>query len=177
MKICGICNEELTNDDKIVACNKCDELYHLDCFEESGGCANPNCDNYVEPSLSLGKLSQVYEDEEYDENNDIDSCVFYDTDSCISSNYKMDEDFEDRKEDYNSYDDLEEGYDISQENEEDYKESYLEDGYGDYYSPEDDEVVSNEYPSRLSKILGLILSGIVALILILTQLAYIAKYY
>ena len=72
MKTCGICDEELKNDDKIVACNECNELYHLECFEEIGGCANPNCENYVEPSLSLGQLSQGNYADEFESIDDLD---------------------------------------------------------------------------------------------------------
>ena len=76
MRICGICDEELKNDDKIVACNKCNGLYHLDCFEEAGGCANPSCENYAPPSLSLAELSQSNEDS-LDENCE----VYYDNEN------------------------------------------------------------------------------------------------
>ena len=71
MRICGICDEELKNDDKIVACNKCNGLYHLDCFENLGGCANPSCENYIPPSLSLAQLSQS------DDATDEDCDVYY----------------------------------------------------------------------------------------------------
>lgn len=72
MRICGICDKEILDDDKILACNKCNGLYHSECVEESGGCANPSCENYVPPSLSLAQLSQ--DNDTLDENCE----VYYD---------------------------------------------------------------------------------------------------
>ena len=89
MKTCGICDEELKNDDKIVACNECNELYHLECFEEIGGCANPNCENYVEPSLSLGQLSQGNYADEFESIDDLDD--INDDKSNEESNYLEDD--------------------------------------------------------------------------------------
>ena len=84
MRICGICDEELKNDDKIVACNKCNGLFHLDCFEETGGCANPACENYVAPSLSLAQLSQICDT---DEENIDDIGLFCVCRDCVGSEY------------------------------------------------------------------------------------------
>ena len=113
MRICGICDEELKNDDKIVACNKCNGLYHLDCFMESGGCANPSCENYVPPSLSLAELSQG------DENYLDESCeVYYDNpddDPSLKEEEKWEFD-EDYHNDYTvSSKENEEDYEISED--------------------------------------------------------------
>lgn len=162
-RICGICDEKLTNEDEIAACRECGGLYHLECFEASGGCANPRCENYKAPSLSLsmlsqnnGKYSEFDEYEDYEENftvsytNSKDDPFFEETEE--SEEWEFDENYQ------NS------ATKIDKENPDDYNESYLEDGYGNFYSPEDDDIYDNEHPSRLSKILGYILCGIVALV-------------
>ena len=82
MRICGICDEELKNDDKIVACNKCNGLYHLECFEDLGGCANPYCENYVSPSLSLAQLSKSSDTDE-----DIDKIKEYYTENDYDNDF------------------------------------------------------------------------------------------
>ncbi len=166
-KICEICGEKLTNDDEIVSCRECDELYHLDCFEASGGCANPSCENYEAPSLSLSKLSQGTD--EYDDYDDYDDgelrfTVSYAT--AEEANFYKNELKKKNKEnpEWEFDDNYQNGTTkMDKENEDDYNESYLEDGYGNYYSPEDDNVEDNEYPSKLSKTLAYILCGIVAI--------------
>lgn len=60
-RICKICGEIMTNEDQLAECRECGSLYHLDCFEELGGCANPDCENYKEPRLSLYELSSCNE--------------------------------------------------------------------------------------------------------------------
>lgn len=60
-KICKICGEIMTNEDQLAECRECGSLYHLECFEELGGCANPDCENYKEPRLSLYELSSCNE--------------------------------------------------------------------------------------------------------------------
>jgi hypothetical protein len=116
MRICGICDKELKNDDKIVACNKCNGLYHLECFEELGGCANPSCENYVPPSLSLAELSQS------DDVLDDDYEVFYDNpddDTSLKEEEKWEFD-EDYRNDYTvTSTENEEDYEISEDDEND----------------------------------------------------------
>lgn len=164
-RICGICDEKLTNDDEIVACRECDELYHLECFEASGGCANPKCKNYKAPSLSLSLLSQ--DDGEYDEFDEYDN---YEENFTVSYANERDDPFYEQKikKEIEEKWEFDENYQnnatkINKENPDDYNESYLKDGYGNYYSPEDDETYDNESPSKLSKILAYIFCGIVAL--------------
>lgn len=110
MRICGICDKELNNDDKIVACNKCNGLYHLDCFEDLGGCANPYCDNYVAPSLSLAQLSQICDTDE----ENIDDIDKNDVEEDYNDNYseierENEEDYEisDEDDNENEYEDVE----------------------------------------------------------------------
>ncbi len=121
MRICGICDEELKNDDKIVACNKCNGLYHLECFEELGGCANPSCENYVPPSLSLAQLSQG------DDVPNEDCEVFYD-------NPMDDPNYNKEAENWEFNDDYRNDYTVTdRENEDDYEISEDEDD-----TPQDD---------------------------------------
>lgn len=124
MRICGICDKELKNDDKIVACNKCNGLYHLECFEELGGCANPSCENYVPPSLSLAELSQSDEDC-LDENCE----VFYDNpddDPSLKEEEKWEFD-EDYRNDYTvTSTENEEDYEISEDEDDDFSDTSQE---------------------------------------------------
>ena len=124
MRICGICDKELKNDDKIVACNKCNGLYHLDCFEEAGGCANPSCENYVPPSLSLAELSQSNEDS-LDENCE----VYYDNPDDDPS-LKEEEKWEFDEEYHNDYTvsstENEEDYEISEDEDDDFSDTSQE---------------------------------------------------
>ena len=124
MRICGICDKDLKNDDKIVACNKCNGLYHLECFEELGGCANPSCENYVPPSLSLAELSQSDEDC-LDENCE----VFYDNpddDTSLKEEEKWEFD-EDYQNDYTvTSTENEEDYEISEDEDDDFSDTSQE---------------------------------------------------
>lgn len=96
MRICGICDEELKNEDEIVACNECNGLYHLECFEETGGCANPSCRNYVAPTLSLSDLSQSYETDDTIDIDDESDYQFeeYDNNDYTEADKENEEDYE-----------------------------------------------------------------------------------
>ena len=124
MRICGICDKELKNDDKIVACNKCNGLYHLECFEEAGGCANPSCENYEPPSLSLAELRQSNEDF-LDENCE----VYYDNiedDTSLKEGEKWEFD-EGYHNDYTvSSTENEEDYEISEDEDDDFSDTSQE---------------------------------------------------
>ncbi len=124
MRICGICDKELKNDDKIVACNECNGLYHLDCFEETGGCANPSCENYAPPSLSLAELSQSNEDF-LDEN-----CEVYCDNIEDDPSLKEEEKWEFDEEYHNNYTvsstENEEDYEISEDEDDDFSDTSQE---------------------------------------------------
>lgn len=49
--ICAKCNKTFKDDDNIVYCPTCGAHYHLDCWNEHGGCSNKECADYVEPPI------------------------------------------------------------------------------------------------------------------------------
>ena len=48
---CTKCEKTFTENDNIVYCPTCGAYYHIDCWNENGGCANKECADYVEPPV------------------------------------------------------------------------------------------------------------------------------
>ncbi|MBR2024272.1 MAG: hypothetical protein IKA02_00515, partial [Clostridia bacterium] len=97
-------------------CNICAFCLALCHSEDIGGCANPNCDNYVPPQLSLAELSQSDEDV-IDEN-----CEVYYNNPEDYPLYKEEEKWEFDEDYHNDYTvsnkENEDDYEISEEDDE-----------------------------------------------------------
>jgi hypothetical protein len=68
---CAKCGETFQTTDKVVYCPTCKAYHHLECWEENGGCNNPDCEDYVGkpkyPWLARGgTLGQQSEQDDYD---------------------------------------------------------------------------------------------------------------
>ena len=48
---CTKCEKTFSESDNIVYCPSCNAYYHIDCWNEHGGCSNKECADYVEPPV------------------------------------------------------------------------------------------------------------------------------
>ena len=57
--ICSICKSPITSNEETIKCGNCQNEFHLDCWNENGGCGIPGCSNVPTIKKKLGETTKV----------------------------------------------------------------------------------------------------------------------
>lgn len=60
-KICSICQTSLSSEDSMKVCGHCKSEFHLDCWDENGGCATYGCIN----SPKAEKINEQFQEQTF----------------------------------------------------------------------------------------------------------------
>lgn len=56
---CAICKGPILTDDKIKKCDNCQNEFHLECWNENGGCGIPGCSNVPTVRKKIGETTKI----------------------------------------------------------------------------------------------------------------------